>query len=567
MGKLITIVGKNIKVVSRSWMYVALLIFLPTFLVLATSLLLDSVNSKNVKIGLVDGPNSDKISELIPDGKFERYGTFEQCENNLKSHKIPVCINPIEDLNGTTVNIYFDNSKLLISQYAKQYVSKKIVEEQLVVFELTLDEILSKMDTLSSDVELAKNELEKSYQELIAQEETISTYQKNFSRTEQNFQQVYTDVKHYQPLIEENIKTLKEVKKYLGDNLTEFNQQSQSLRNQINLIKPILQNILPPNNYSEISNRLDSVTSTLNMIERDLNELNTKLYYDNPDLMLTDFNNAVATLDETKILFENLNKEIEHGITLIEENKNRAQNILNDIESNKEELEKIRGEVRSTSNYKIVLNDAFEINETASYLFFPLLLILIIAFTSIILSNILVVEQTHRQSYVREIITPTKDSTFLLGDFIVSLSIVLIQVLILFVLGEIMFGLSIFSNFPYLFFVAILVSSVFVLIGMSIGYLVRSKNISILISTFTLLFLIIFSDLLIPRQLAGSFIRIITSINPFVIADKLFFNVMIFSEAAQYAILYIVLLAVFAIMAFFFAYLSKKIGKYKIMQE
>jgi len=567
MVKLFSIIGKNIKVVSRSWMYVALLIILPTVLVLTTSLLLDSVNSKNVKIGIVDSPNSWEVQELIPDGKFERFQTFEECESNLKSHSIPVCINPIEKYNGTTINIYFDNSNLLISQYAKQYVSKKVLEEQLVVFELTLEEVLGKMDSLASDVQRAKSELETAYQELITQEERILAYQQNFSHIEENFDQVYSDVKHYQPLIKDNIETLKEVKKYLGDNLTEFNQQNQNLKDQINLIKPILQSTLPPDQYNDISARLDGMSNTLDILQKDINELNSRLYYDNPDLMLADFNNAVATLDKTKNLLGELDGEINKGMQIIDENKKRAEDILKDIEANKAELEKIRDRARSTSDHKIVLNDAFEINETASYLFFPLLLVLIIAFTSIILSNILVIEQTHRPSYIREIITPTKDSTFLFGDFIVSLSIVLIQVLILFLIGEFMFGLDIIFNFPYLFLVAILISSIFVLIGMSIGYLVRSKNISILISTFTLLFLIIFSDLLIPRQLAGVFIRLITSINPFVIADKLFFNTMVFSESINYASLYIAFLVVCLVALFVFAYISKKIGKYKIMQE
>jgi ABC-type multidrug transport system permease subunit len=567
MVKLLSIISKNVKVVSRSWIYVALLIILPTIFVLATSLLLDSVDVNNVKIGIVNNQDSYEIRELIPDAKFADYNSFEECEKDLKSHSIPVCINPIQDFNGTKIDIYFDNSKLLISQYAKQYVSKKVLEEQLVAFELTLDEVLEKMTSLADDVALAKTELETAYSELVAQEERILSYQENFTEIEEDFQRVYSDVKHYQPLIEDNIETLNDVKKYLGDNLTEFNQQSQNLRNQVDLIKPILQSTLSQEDYQDISTRIDGMINTMDILERDLNELNSKLYYDNPDLMLADFNNAVATLDETKTLFENLDKEIEQGMEIIQKNKDRAQEILNEIDSNKDELEKIRNEVKSTSNYKIVLNDAFKINESASYLFFPLLLVIIIAFTSIILSNMIIVEQTHKQSYIREIITPTKDFTFLIGDFVVALFIVLIQVIILFFIGESMFGLSIFSNIHYLLPIAILISSIFVLIGMSIGYVVRSKNISILVSTFTLLFLIIFSDLLIPRQLTGTFIRILTSINPFVIADKLFFNMMVFSETIKFTTLYIVLLSIFLVFAFLFAYICKKIGKYKLMKE
>lgn len=567
MVKLFSIVVKNVKIVSRSWMYVALLVLLPTILVLGASAMLDSVKVKNVRIGIVESPEAYRVREIMPQGNFRTYKNFDKCFSDLEAHNIPVCIYPRRELKETVIDIYFDNSKLLVSQYAKQYISKNVLEEQLVIFELTLEEVFSQMNLLAQDVEFARDELEAAYEELVAQEGRIIAYQQNFSDIEDEFNVVYEDVKYYQPLIEENINALKEVKQFLGDNLTEFNRRNEELRLQIELLKPLLEASLPPDQYAEIEQRLDSMLGSLDIIERDLEELDNRLYYQDPDLMLQDFNDAVATLDETKILLEQINVEIASSMELIERNKQKAQDILDKIEDNKEAIEELRANLRSTSDFKIVLNDAYEIRESTSYLFFPFLFVLIIAFTSIILSNMFVVEQTHRPGYRREMTTPTSDTTFLLGDFIVSLSIVLLQVGILFVIGEFVFNLSIFSNFLYLAMVSVIMSSIFVFIGMSIGYIVRSRHISTLISTFTLLFFIIFSDLLIPRQLASPFIRNLTSVNPFVMSNTLLFDTMIFSKVAEYASLYVTVMIFFLMFAFFFTYVSKKIGKYRILRE
>ena len=423
------------------------------------------------------------------------------------------------------------------------------------------------MNALSDEVKLAREELDKAYQELIEQEERILEYQKNFTRIRSNFQSVYSKIKAYHPVMQKNIETYKEVRKYLDNNLSQLSQQNQALKTQIAYIKPILQASLSAEEYNKTATRLDTIINVIDTLDKNLNALNSQLYYENPDKMLSDYNEAISTLDETNVLLQNIYLEINKGIELINKNKQRVQTILAEIQSGKEELENLRSQLRSTSNYKIVFNDTFALPETASYLFFPLLFTLIIAFTSIILSNMFIIEQTHKQSYIRESITPTFDITFLLGDFIVSLGIVLFQVLILFVIGYSMFNLYIFNNFLYLLTISIIVSSIFVLLGMSLGYLIKSRHISILIATFTLLFLVIFSDILVPRELTGFLFKALTTLNPFVISNQLLFNKMVFSESIELAPVLIILLFFYLVLFSLIAYLSKKIGKYRIIKE
>jgi len=567
MFKTFTIISKNVKVVSRNWMYVALLAILPLIFIFATSLLLDSVDSENVEIGIVSDSNSPPIKEIIPEANFIEYGSFEFCKEDLKSGAVPVCIDTPKGSDIANMEIYFDNSKLFLSKYAKQYVSEKILEKQLTMFELTLDEVLFKMNHLEENVDLAKEELEMVLSELIVQEKRIIEHQENLSEIKEEFDESHSDVKENQELMRENIKTFGEASENLEGNITEFRERNEKLRMQIESIKPVLEETLPPDEYEEVEEELNSTLKTLDLIDKNLEVLESTGYYDDPDSMLEDFDNAVETLDKMAILFEELDDELEKGIEIMQKNQERSKEMLEEIEKGKEDLDEIKGEIESASEGGAVLHDAFEIDESASYLFFPLIFILIIAFTSIILSNIIIAEQTHKKSYIKEMATPTGDSIFLFCDFFVALSIVVIQIAVLLLLGEYLFNLNILSNLLYIFPVSILVASVFVFTGMSIGYVVKSKNISILISTFALLFLIVFSDLIVPRQLSGNILRIITGINPFVIAEKLLFNKMVFSETIKSAGLYMALLGFFLFTLIIFSYFCKKVGKYKIMKS
>ncbi|PIN89190.1 hypothetical protein COU57_06450 [Candidatus Pacearchaeota archaeon CG10_big_fil_rev_8_21_14_0_10_32_14] len=567
MVKLISIIGKNVKVISRSWIYIVLLVILPTLLVLSTSSLLDSVDEKNIRVGVVQSDKEYVIESMLPDSDFYMFQNIDKCKESLKEHTIPVCINVTQDRNLTLIDVYFDNSKLILAQYSKGYVTKKISEQQMAMFEITLDDLSVRMDAISKNIDFAREELQDSYNDILIQQNALIEYQKNFTRVNGEFQTSYVEIKTAEPSIRQAIITYKQMREFMDENLSDIQRQNAQLRQDVIYIKPILQVSLPPNQYNDISGRLDNMVATSTMMENSLLALNSSVYADDPDKMLADFDHSMQTLDEMHSLMITMDAEINRSIIMLQENRDKTQKILGDVEIHKNELQKIYEGMQSSSNYKVTFNDAFPLPNKTSSLYFPLLFLLIIAFTSIILSNLFIIDQTHKPSYVREMITPTGDIQFLIADFIVGLLIVMIQVGILFVQGEFLFKMKIFENLPFLLLVCFLVSGIFVFIGMSLGYLIRSRHLSTLCTTFALLFFVVFSDLLIPRQLTGFILKFITGLNPFVIANNLVFDAMIFSE--NNALSYNMILILFSILifSFVFAYFCRKIGKRKIMKE
>ncbi|MEA3330031.1 MAG: ABC transporter permease [Nanoarchaeota archaeon] len=567
MVKLFSIISKNIKVISRSWIYIVLLFILPTILVVSTSIFLDSAGEENIQMGIVKNSVSNEIRTLIPGPQFKYYNSISKCKTNLKEHQIAVCIDQTQIKNQTQLIIYFDNSKTILTQYTKQYILNQVLDNQLIGFELTIKEVLEKINSFSKDIELAEADIIKAYEDLEMQEEKINEFHKNFSEIKIEFNQFYSEMKIQQPIIEQNLQNYKELQNNININLNEINSEIENLIGQLETAKMALFLTLPSSEYEEAVEKINAQIIILENINFEIINFGEDFEIENPDKLITNFNNSMQKLAESKELIELMDIELTNTKLLLSQNKERLKFLRENLETSGIEIENLKEEIELNSGEKIMIKDAFIIPEKTSQIIFPILIILIIAFTSIILSNMFVIEETHKKSYIREIITPTSDTILLLGDFFISLIIISVQIVILLILGEFLFRLPILNNILYLFTILICISSLFILIGMSLGYIIRSKHISTLMSTFILLFLIMFSDLLIPRQIISPIIKLITNLNPFVIADNLIFNTLIFGELPKLTFQYTLLLIVFLITMCLIAYLCKKIGKYKLMKE
>jgi len=98
---------------------------------------------------------------------------------------------------------------------------------------------------------------------------------------------------------------------------------------------------------------------------------------------------------------------------------------------------------------------------------------------------------------------------------------------------------------------------------MSLGYLLKSQNMSMLISIFLVMLMFLFSDVLAPSEMSGEVIQFFMSINPFVIlnnalSDILLLNhgLMAYDVSESLVKLFVLLISMFLI-----AYLAKKISK------
>ena len=158
---------------------------------------------------------------------------------------------------------------------------------------------------------------------------------------------------------------------------------------------------------------------------------------------------------------------------------------------------------------------------------FPALLMLVVMFTSLLLGTTLVMMEKSSPAYVRNFFLPLRKITFVTATFLTNGAVLMIQLVI--ILGVSLFFLKdLLPHLPLLFLVALLASMVFTLLGMAIGYLFTSEETGILASISTGSILLFLSGVILPLESLPAWLREIVAFNPYVIAEKILREVLIF---------------------------------------
>ncbi|HLD83504.1 MAG TPA: ABC transporter permease, partial [archaeon] len=81
-----------------------------------------------------------------------------------------------------------------------------------------------------------------------------------------------------------------------------------------------------------------------------------------------------------------------------------------------------------------------------------------------------------------------------------SLIIMILPIFSILALGSALFGIAILPNFPAVFLIITLLSANFILLGMATAYMIKKESITLLVSTFMLVFFVFFSGVLVPIE-------------------------------------------------------------------
>ncbi|MBM3232592.1 ABC transporter permease [Candidatus Pacearchaeota archaeon] len=223
----------------------------------------------------------------------------------------------------------------------------------------------------------------------------------------------------------------------------------------------------------------------------------------------------------TRKLLERMQSNISNSIQSAQEGKRKIVVLLSKTEQGSKQIYSLKDSIRDKSVIYQIMDGIENVPKSPVANTFPLLVAIIITFTSLILSNLFISRQVNQSNYFRSLISPVKGYSFFIADFLINLFFVFIQSLFIFIVGFYMFNIQVISILPQLALVIFLSSSIFIFLGMSFGYLFKSENLSMLVSIFVVILFQIFSDILAPPALVGPAVGFFMSINPFVILENL----------------------------------------------
>jgi len=555
---------KNLRTISRNWKYFLVLFIFPIILILAAGFMLNSTDVKNMKIGVV---NEDPTYTLNIENihSWKNYPSLTDCINSILNSEIVVCMH-IKDMNDSRkIDIYIDNSFRLVEYYTKQFILENVVKEQSSILDQTSEEINSKLTLYSTSISSARDDLVQVRKDLNDQEYTLTEYKKNLSETRKDFDSFYNELKNLQPQITQMRTELMDNQQNIKNNVTYLQSKEQDINSRINIIKNTLSGRVDAQTYDIVVQNLDSITVSLNEIEIILNQVETT--QQNSQQILAVFNNVdqmMSKLDSIRQTLDQIDNDLDASILKTRNSKAKVDVFLLKLDDATREISAFsssKGSKRSVTEFK----RAFSIKDDLVFLSYPLLIAIIITFTSLILSNMFIIREINKPSYFRDIISPTRDISFILADYFINVFFVAIQAIVLFLIGFYWFNVSI-SIAPIFFISIFLAASIFILMGMAIGYIVKSESLSMLFTIFLVMLFIIFSDILSPSVLATPVLNFFINMNPFVILQKVLTDIIIINRPILGMIPNLIKLGVFMIVLFVITYIAKKISKENIMQ-
>ncbi len=594
------LIKKHFKVVGRSKSSLVTIIMGPLLIMLIIGIAFSNSSLQSINVALfinqgyenntqelltsIDaGATVNKIFFLLNESFYinERL-SLDSCINSVKKEGFHVCIelpynlDPENTAVDNYVNIYADVSQINLAYSLLADISEKVSFETKrlsVVFTKQL------LDTISSSNNLLTGDKTKT-----ADAKTALS----------NLERESNDVRNLLQSMNLNVDTTDEL-----NNLNQIANTAEQVELQLTGYNDLTTEII--NDYNSISNALSSAESDydecLASNNSDCTDLESEievledtqftiqsyvdlLGYDSNNTNTTDVsaikNLALATIST----LETINNDLSSAkttkssslslISSISQKSSSASSSVNQVDSDIARILSDYSAIKVKEVEKIVnpLNINIEsISKEGTFLeySFPLLIILVICFLGILLSSRIIMIEKKSTAFFRNYITPAKDYLFLVSNFIVMLIIILFEILLVSAVGILVFGIEIKLLHILSFIPAIiLISTVFILIGMSIGFLFQDEESSTMASIFISSFLFLFSPIIIPLESMPVLVGAIAKLSPLVISNELLKRIILFGLPIHELLWQVLAVVIYILVFIFIIFLTHEVHRKRI---
>src|SRR3989344_2567869 len=275
---------------------------------------------------------------------------------------------------------------------------------------------------------------------------------------------------------------------------------------------PVLDSLVSDN--EKMSGKVGAGYDTLMSLQLsgNLSDLNISEIDEEVSRIETDYNTSFTDLTTLLDEFETRVKSIFSEFDKVKTMRNSLSSDLNEDKNSiglvKEGVNKIVSSISSvgvTNAANIVSPFKTEIKPVTTEKthlgnMFPAMVVLVIMFIAVLLSSTMVIRERKTKAYFRNFITPTSDVVFLIGDFITNFLIVLLQLGVVFGVAAYFFRGEIVNLLLNTVGVLFLVISLFVLLGMVLGYIFNNQETSTLGAMFVSSILLFFSNTILPLE-------------------------------------------------------------------
>lgn len=512
LARFIAMIKKDLKIVLRSKSSSLIVIFGPLLIVFLVGMAFNTSSLYDLRIATYSPSYSQLTNDVISDLKDQQYNTIQmdtegECIEGVKMGTYHVCAIFPADMAVTNqaenvVRFYVDESRMNLAFLISSSVTSKVTARATNISMGLTSDLLTTLETTKGELNKKKGEIS----ELVTRS---------------------------------NDKSLK--LKTVNDNLNavDLSYNDSSL------------------NISAVDKAVEKLKSDLNLSEGlfdDINRASNNLK--EGVKMLTDKMNGVIKVRENSVNdLASVRDEIQGDITKINELKETVNTLVVGIEGIKvTNAENIVSPVKT--NIETVAGKKTHL----SYLF-PTFVVLIMMFIAILLSSTITVREKVAKAYFRNFITPTNDIMFMIGGYLTNILIIGLQMLVLFLASSYFFKSEFVHMIGPLAIVLLIISTLFIFIGMFIGFVFKSEETSTLAAISVSSILLFFSNAILPIETLPGYISKIARLNPFVISESILKKMILFSSSLESVSVQVYMLVCFVAIFFVCAFVARELTK------
>lgn len=520
---------KNFKILFRRKTSLIAVVLGPLIIIALIGFAFNSSSQFEISIGYTAPDNStltqDFVHTLQEQYLTSQFNTKSECKSQLEQGLMHMCIFFPKDFkieNNKINNITFlvDKTRVNIVYSILNSVHEKIgVKSDQLSKDLT-NTLISTLDSTSSDIDTNLGAL-------IRLKKSVETTQDEVTSITTNLNGLDLASKNVDVDLSDDVNSISSLAKTISDKGIKVSKDG------LVIVENLRSNTSNSTYLAELDNLESSLESLNKTSSEDYDDLSLKVKAMNAKIVdaidgVNSLNNKISSAKTT----------VSSSISSLNKLKKDLSSIISDIDTIKQNMEKASqriSQIKVTSSEEIVNPIRTNIETISSdnnklVILFPYVLLLVIMFVGIMLSSTLVMVEKKSKAYFRVFTTPTKDSFYLWTTFFTSFIILLVQVAIILILMRIFFMDLIVANLVVNLVLLFISISIFVMIGMAIGYLMSNQQGANMVSISVGAIFLFISNMVLPLESISPHLKNIANFNPYVLTSEMLRKSILFGK-------------------------------------
>ncbi len=536
MDKLFELIKKNFKLLVRAKVS-SLVIFIGPLLLVS---LLGLAYSQSSAFTLTASVYSESYSELSEslmtkmdnqDFRVIRQDSLESCVGSVKMKEAEACIMfppgmEVKEDSTNEITFYVDYSQINLVWVMLDVMSARVSERSEELSEELTSDLLDRMLFVEEKLHSGEATLDSIRDAGNSIRNASGTMSKGFSRLDISVDFSGIDIDDTKNVTDRISSLLSHMKAAAANMSDEVDSAVDSIEGSASAAQGMI-------NDSDVMEELDDIDDAADEVQDAVDNVTAIIDSDvtnaSGDVAAVGaaLESISATLSATKSKISDVKKRRDDLLPEFERVESSIDSMISDIESLQGTLDEALQRVsvaKGKSADSIVSPITTRIEPVATQKthfnsLFPTLLVLIIMITGILLASTLVIVDKKSKAFFRNNFTPTSYFTFNISKYATSLAVILIQLLLFVSVSAFFFETEVLASIWMVLLLVFLVATVFICIGMLVGFLFRTEETVNLAAITLVAVFLLFSSAVIPLESLPSYLQEIAAFNPFVVGE------------------------------------------------